>query len=98
MRWRRPQDGKLVARPTGLLLSALKLTLFETASVYVEGVEARALASEPGEGARYRVVDVGEPAVRRRVRGPGPSRCVSAEGALSSTHPAERSGLGGGPR
>jgi hypothetical protein len=47
------EDGKLVARPTGLLLSALKLTLFENASVYVEGVEARALASEPGEGARY---------------------------------------------
>lgn len=47
------EDGKLVARPTGLLLSALKLTVFENPSVYVEGVEARALASEPGEGARY---------------------------------------------
>lgn len=47
------EDGKLVARPTGLLLSALKLTLFENASLYVEGVEAHALASEPGEGARY---------------------------------------------
>lgn len=47
------EDGKLVARPTALLLSALKLTLFESASVYVEGVEARALASEPGAGARY---------------------------------------------
>ncbi len=52
-RWRQAEDGKLVVRPTGLLLSALKLTLFEDASVYVEGVEARALASEPGEGARY---------------------------------------------
>ncbi len=47
------EDGKLVVRPTGLLLSALKLTVFESPSVYVEGVEARALASEPGEGARY---------------------------------------------
>jgi hypothetical protein len=47
------EDGKLVARPTGLLLSALKLTLLENASLYVEGVEAHALASEPGEGARY---------------------------------------------
>ena len=47
------EEGKLVARPTGLLLSALKLTLFESRSLYVEGVEARALESEPGEGARY---------------------------------------------
>jgi hypothetical protein len=47
------EDGKLVVKPTGLLLSALKLTLFESASVYVEGVEARALTSKPGEGARY---------------------------------------------
>ena len=47
------EDGKLVARPRGLLLSALKLTLFENPSVYVEGVEARALQSGPGEGARY---------------------------------------------
>lgn len=47
------EEGKLVARPTGLLLSALKLTLFENPSVYVEGVEARALESEQGEGARY---------------------------------------------
>ena len=47
------EDGKLVARPTGLLLSALKLTLFESPSLYVEGVEARALEGEPGEGARY---------------------------------------------
>jgi hypothetical protein len=45
------EDGKLVVKPTGLLLSALKLTLFESASVYVEGVEARALESKPGEGA-----------------------------------------------
>jgi hypothetical protein len=47
------EGGKLVARPTGLL-SALKLTVFESPAVYVEGVEARALGSEPGEGAvRY---------------------------------------------
>ena len=47
------EDGKLVARPTGLLLSGLKLTVFENPSVYVEGVEARALESGSGEGARY---------------------------------------------
>ncbi len=47
------EDGKLVARPTGLLLSALKLTVLENPSVYVEGVEARRLESGPGEGARY---------------------------------------------
>jgi hypothetical protein len=48
------EDGKLVARPTGLLLSGLKLTVFENPSVYVEGVQARALESSPGGGAvRY---------------------------------------------
>ena len=48
------EDGKLVAHPTGFLLSGLKLTLFsERASVYVEGVQARALASGPGGQARY---------------------------------------------
>jgi len=46
------QDGKLVARPTGLL-GGLKLTLFEDASVYVEGVEAHAIGGGPGERARY---------------------------------------------
>jgi carbon monoxide dehydrogenase subunit G len=49
----RAEDGKLVARPTGLLLGGLKLTVFESASVYVEGVQARALASGPGGEARY---------------------------------------------
>jgi hypothetical protein len=49
----RAEDGKLVARPSGLLLSALKLTLFESDGVYVEGVEARALGSGPGGEARY---------------------------------------------
>src|SRR4029077_14917514 len=49
----RAEDGKLVARPTGLLLSGLKLTVFEDPSVYVEGVQARALGSASGEGARY---------------------------------------------
>lgn len=47
------EDGKLVAHPTGFLLSGLKLTLFESASVYVEGLQARALASGPGGLARY---------------------------------------------
>jgi hypothetical protein len=46
------EDGKLVARPVGLL-GVLKLTLFESASVYVEGVQAKALRTAPGEGARY---------------------------------------------
>jgi hypothetical protein len=46
------EDGKLVARPTGLL-SGLKLTVFERPGVYVEGVEARALESAPGRDARY---------------------------------------------
>ena len=46
------QDGRLVARPTGLL-GALKLTLFESPSVYVEGVQAHAIEIRPGEGARY---------------------------------------------
>ena len=46
------QDGKLVVRPTGLL-SGLKVTLFESESVYVEGVSARALPTVPGVGVRY---------------------------------------------
>jgi hypothetical protein len=49
------EEGKLVARPTGLLLSELKLTAFEDPNVYVEGVEAHALGSGSGEGARYEV-------------------------------------------
>jgi hypothetical protein len=49
----RAEDGKLVAQPTALLLSGLKLTVFENPSVYVEGVEARALGRAAGEGARY---------------------------------------------
>jgi len=47
------EDGKLVARPVGFPLNVLKLTLLESASVYVEGVQARALPPAPGEGARY---------------------------------------------
>jgi LmeA-like phospholipid-binding len=47
------EDGKLVARPRGFLLDALKLTLFEDANVYVEGVRARALGGAQGEGASY---------------------------------------------
>ena len=46
------QDGKLVARPAGLL-SALKLTLFESASVYVEGVEAHPIQNRSKEVAGY---------------------------------------------
>ena len=49
------EEGKLVARPTGLLLSELKLTAFEDPNVYVEGVEAHALGGKSGEGARYEV-------------------------------------------
>lgn len=47
------EDGKLVARPVGLL-SGLKLTVFESASVHVEAVEARELPGGP-EGKRYRL-------------------------------------------
>ena len=47
------EGGKLVARPTAPLLDRLKLTVFEDPSVYVEGVEARALGGSGGEGARY---------------------------------------------
>lgn len=46
------EDGKLVVRPTGLL-SELKLTVFDQPNLYVEGVEARALGGDGGEGARY---------------------------------------------
>jgi hypothetical protein len=48
------EDGKVVVRPTGFL-SELKLTAFENPSLYVEGVEARPLGGDPGEGARYRL-------------------------------------------
>jgi hypothetical protein len=48
------EDGKLVARPTALLLSGLKLTVFEDPNVYVEGVRARALGNNNrGEGESY---------------------------------------------
>jgi hypothetical protein len=47
------EDGKLVAQPKAPLLGGLKVTVFEDPSVYVEGVQARALGSVPGEGARY---------------------------------------------
>jgi hypothetical protein len=42
-----------VARPVAFGLNVLKLTLLESESLYVEGVEARALGTVPGEGARY---------------------------------------------
>ncbi len=52
------EDGKLVARPVGLL-GSLKLDIFESENVEVEGVEAEALVGGGGPGARgrrYRLV------------------------------------------
>jgi hypothetical protein len=54
------EDGKLVVRPVGLL-GGLKLDIFESGSVQVEGVEAKALPGDGGagsraEGQRYRLV------------------------------------------
>jgi hypothetical protein len=43
-----PQEGRLVARPLGLLLSGFQLTLFADPHVYVEGVGASPLAGEAG--------------------------------------------------
>jgi hypothetical protein len=43
-----PLQGRLVARPTALLLSGFQLTLFADAHVYVEGVAASPLAAEAG--------------------------------------------------
>ena len=42
------QEGSLVARPQGLLLSGFQLTLFADPHVYVEGVSASNLAGVPG--------------------------------------------------
>lgn len=47
-------EGKLVVHPRGLLLEALKLTLFSDPRVYVERVEAHA-ASGAGGAAGYRL-------------------------------------------
>jgi hypothetical protein len=47
-------EGKLVVRPRGLLLEALKLTLFADPRVYVERVEAQA-TSGAGGAAGYRL-------------------------------------------
>jgi hypothetical protein len=41
-------DGKLVVHPRGLLLEALKLTLFSDPRVYIESVEAHAASGEGG--------------------------------------------------
>jgi hypothetical protein len=46
------EDGKLVVHPTAPLLSGLKLRVFASGSVYVEGVHARALGQESGAGGR----------------------------------------------
>ncbi len=40
-------EGKLVAHPLGLLLSGLRLTLFDDPRVYVEGVGASAETGQP---------------------------------------------------
>jgi hypothetical protein len=47
-------EGKLVVHPRGLLLEALKLTLFSDPRVYIERVEAHA-ASGAGGAAGYRL-------------------------------------------
>lgn len=47
------EGGKLVVRPTAPLLSGLRLTVFEDASVRVEGVEARAVGGGGGGERRY---------------------------------------------
>jgi hypothetical protein len=49
-----PSEGKLVARPLGLLLEGLQLTLFADPHVYVEGVGASALPAAAG-GPSYRL-------------------------------------------
>jgi hypothetical protein len=49
-----PSEGKLVVHPRGLLLEALKLTLFSDPRVYIERVEAHA-ASGAGGAAGYRL-------------------------------------------
>jgi hypothetical protein len=49
----RAEDGKLVARPTAFPLDALKVTIVEAPSVYVEGVQARALRRGEGGGEKY---------------------------------------------
>jgi hypothetical protein len=43
-----PQEGRLVARPLGLLLGGFRLTLFADPHVQVEGVGASALPAESG--------------------------------------------------
>jgi hypothetical protein len=48
------QEGRLVARPLGLLLGGFQLTLFASAHVYVEGIGASAVNS-PGEAPGYRL-------------------------------------------
>jgi hypothetical protein len=43
-----PQEGRLVARPLGVLLSGFQLTLFADSRVHVEGVGASPLPAERG--------------------------------------------------
>ncbi len=49
------REGKVVLHPRGFPLEGLKLTLFATPEVYVEGVAARAATGASGRGAGYRV-------------------------------------------
>jgi len=44
-----PREGKLVARPLGLLLEGLQLTLFADPHVYVEGVGASPVPAAAGQ-------------------------------------------------
>jgi hypothetical protein len=48
-------EGKLVVRPRGLLLEALKLTLFSDPRVYIERVEASAASAGDGGADGYRL-------------------------------------------
>jgi LmeA-like phospholipid-binding len=48
------QEGRLVARPLGLLLGGIQLTLFASAHVYVEAIGASTV-NTPGEPPGYRL-------------------------------------------
>ena len=48
------REGRLIARPLGLLLGGFQLTLFASAHVYVEGIGASTVNS-PGEAPGYRL-------------------------------------------
>ncbi|HEX3911336.1 MAG TPA: LmeA family phospholipid-binding protein [Solirubrobacteraceae bacterium] len=48
-------DGKLIVHPRGLLIEALRLTLFSDPRVAIEGVSASAAATPGGGGQGYRL-------------------------------------------